>query len=283
MNLLHKLEHEMPPQTTSTHTSRSSPHPPPPVVLLQEYLDAYGPGQAPAVIAIGSWDRPLVTLFLLTTPHKSKNNAPRGPSPTALPLVEIATWCPTRRPWPTVDTLACGNVQNQGAGPGRDSVPVRAIAFVRPGGDFGCLAMVAGRADGMVAVTELQSSMYRGAGWMREADGTSWGELCTCALFQVVRGPVRFEVLPMSTEHGEEGGGGGRCGDDEAKEGGLVSRGERVLVNGYEDALVHRCSGSERSAGRQRDLWQCTPVQTRQLSVGYKHFKRTPLRPPSRK
>lgn len=225
----------------------------------------------PVLIAIASWDCPLVKV--LSWPPLPTRDSHAGPNQrTGLPdgsaLAEVATWHP---PW-EVQVGADGE-QNQAvadlaADREREGTTLtRSLAFVWAGDSPRRLSLVAATAGGAVAVAgwctrgcfeeEGQGQENAGEGgrtaegWLRKDQA---GKLVTSASFQIGHGSTRLEVFS-----GGEGGGEDEKGKDCHD---ICTSGERVFINGTRNAVLHcRRPDGERSRAWGPDMWRCIQVR----------------------
>lgn len=222
-----------------------------------------------AFISTGFWDNGTVAVFLWALPSLSNavNQGQRKFRRSEdFVLSAIATWVPMLVvPFDITGSstsafAATGSEEVPGSDMGGriDSGPVRAVALVRsPEGSGGGVSLVAGGADGTVAVTHLRISFKHGQPAV---------ELHTLSFFQVGHGPMRFDIIRI--EYGGENfvrrrGSRGvhgcasvttSCDDGE----------EGILVNGDADAVIlprERWSKSDNSVVQNRSKWYCTQVR----------------------
>lgn len=235
------------------------------------YYDHGAVGIQEAVIAIGSWDTPPVTIFLWA--HKTPGDCIDAGRLTrqTLTLEEVATWHPHY-----TTSISEGSHPSSAwvsaAAPMPEplwSTPIRALAFFRPEHGSDKLSLVAAGADGIVAVTDLEG-VEKGCGMkvrVQDREGCRQEKLDTCASIRVGRAPVGLEVVHTPHRPGKQCGG--ERGHDQSSETGegreeaveLVA-GEGVLISGEVDAiLVSSPSSTKNTAGEpQSKRWYCFQV-----------------------
>ena len=197
-----------------------------------------------ALIAVSFWDRPSIAVFSWTPPlAKDASNSFTGVQGDGL-LEEIATWCPTYERTDSAAIDACEAPEIAGA---RVNV-VRALAFMRSGKGRGRLQLVAGTADGVIAIADWQENSEDDQSQKRL--GMEWSgfeKLVTIATFQVGRGPVRLDVFERNPiNHFDD----------------IGENNESVFVNSDDmDAVLRYCPDKGESSNSTRGVWRCTQVR----------------------
>lgn len=192
-------------------------------------------GVLPALIAVSFWGCPSVTILSwATSPPSRGTSAPGGGTNENGLLEEIATWCPISERNSTTTTSADLDTSGATSSAAERVVVIRALTFLKSDGEQKRIQLVAGMANGSIAV----------------AEGKVYGEkkntenFVTTAILQVGRRPVELQVFRRDP-----------CeGIGSAKEGG-----ESVfLSSGDIDAVLRYCpeSGISTPCGG----WRCSQV-----------------------
>lgn len=149
-------------------------------------------------------------------------------------LEEIATWCPIPERNNNTSTLADVDISGATSSAAERVLVIRALTFIKSEGAQKRIKLVAGMADGSIAVAE--GEMYM--------DNKNAEKIVTTAILQVGRGPVELQVFRNDTC---DGIGGVKEGSESV----FISSGDVNAVLRYcpESGISTHCGG-----------WRCSKV-----------------------